>query len=80
VLNQINNIEAAEMAERAASEIEQLRKENERLAPKAHAYDQLSIVLGLLPQQSQGFGVDLAWQLRRRAEELRTPPSEDSEA
>lgn len=63
----------ASMAERAADEIESLRRVNDALAPKAHAYDMISIILGLLPQRSQGMGEDMAWKLRRRAAELREP-------
>lgn len=61
------------MAEAAAREIEGLRAQIATLTPKAHAYDNLSIVLRLLPQQSQGYGEDMAWKLRKRAEELRAP-------
>lgn len=74
--NAINNIEAAEMAERAADEIESLRRTNAELAPKAHAYDTLATVPNLLPQRQQGYGVDLAAQLRRRAKQLRAPEDE----
>ena len=61
----------AEMADRAAGEIEQLRRINTELAAKAHAYETVSAILGLLPQKSQSYGEDVAWRLRRRAEELR---------
>lgn len=71
--NEITKTEAAEMAERAASEIESLRRINAELAPKAHAYDNLSIVLNLLPGASQGYAEDFAWRLRQRAQELREP-------
>lgn len=68
------------MAERAADEIENLRRVNDALAPKAHAYDTISAILGLLPQQSRGMGEDLAWKLRRRAEELRQPEAPEDGA
>jgi hypothetical protein len=63
----------ADMADAAAREIENLRAQIATLTPKAHAYDNLSIVLRLMPQQSQGYGEDMAWKLRKRAEELRQP-------
>ncbi len=62
--------EMIEMAGRAASEIETLRAQIGRLAPKADAYDRLSQVLNLLPQPQQGYGEDVAHMLRRRAEKL----------
>lgn len=62
--------EAIEMMKRAAGEIRELRATIERLKPKAHAYDQLSAVLGLLPQPSQGYGEDVAWMLDKRIAEL----------
>ena len=68
-----NKTNVAEMADAAANEIEQLRTRIAALEPKAHAYDTLAQVLGLLPRQSQGYGVDMAWQLRKRAKELREP-------
>lgn len=70
-MNPISNIEAAEMAERAASEIESLRRINADLAPKAEAYEMISVILRLLPQPSQGYAEDMVWRLRTRAEELR---------
>lgn len=74
-----NKTAVASMAEAAAREIDNLRAEIARLKPKAHAYDNLTIVLGLLPQQSQGYGEDMASKLRRYAEELRTPPPAETE-
>lgn len=71
-----NKKNVAEMADRAAEEIERLRRVNSELAPRAHAYDTITTILGLLPQQSQGYGEDLAWKLRKRAKELRAPEAE----
>lgn len=60
-----------EMAEASVREIEGLRAANATLAPKAHAYDTITTILGLLPQPSQGYAEDLTWKLKRRIEELR---------
>lgn len=63
----------AQMAERAAQEIENLRRINLALAAKADAYDTVTAILGLLPKRGESMGEDLAWMLRRRAAELREP-------
>lgn len=69
----MNNRDVADMAERAAEEIEHLRAINAELRPRAEAYDAICAILGLLPKASQGYGEDLAWRLRRQAAELRKP-------
>ncbi len=63
--------EFIEMAQRCSSEIKEMRRAIANLQPKADAYDKLSIVLGLLPQPSQGYGEDIAWKLDKRVEELK---------
>lgn len=63
--------EFIETAELSAAEIRALRAQVAELAPKAKAYDALVTVLGFVPRQSQGYGVDLAFQLERRVDELR---------
>lgn len=60
----------ASMANRAASEIESQRAKIAELAPKAEAYDLIRTILGLLPRTQQGYGEDVAYMLRRRADEL----------
>lgn len=62
--------EAIEMMRRCSREIKGLREDIARLAPKADAYDKLSIVLNLLPRQSIGAGEDVAWMLDRKVEEM----------
>ncbi len=71
---EINNTEAIEMMQRCKQEIIGLRKTVERLQPKADAYDNLVVVLGLLPRPSVGAGEDLVWRIDQRIREL-TPPS-----
>lgn len=66
----MNDKEAVEMMKRASAEIKDLRRQINRLAPKAHAYDNLSAVLRLLPQQGQGYSEDVAFLLDRRIEEI----------
>lgn len=66
----MNDKEAIEMMKRASAEIRELRHQIDRLAPKAHAYEVITQILGLLPQRSQGYSEDLAYTLDRRIEEL----------
>lgn len=66
----MNDKEAVEMMKRASAEIKDLRRQIDRLAPKAHAYDNLSTVLRLLPQQSQSYGEDVAFLLDRRIDKI----------
>lgn len=68
----MTNTEALEMMMRCKEEILSLRRTIDRLTPKADAYDQMSKVLNLLPERSQGMGVDLAWSLQKRIEELQS--------
>lgn len=67
---EISNKEAIEMMNRCKSEIVGLRATIDRLRPKAEAYDNLAIVLHLLPQQSVGMGEDMVWLLDKRIREL----------
>lgn len=66
--------ELIEVMKRCSGEIKSLRAEIARLQPKADAYDKLSIVLNLLPRQSQAYGEDLAWRLDQRIAELSKQP------
>lgn len=61
--------EAVEMMHRCKHEILMLRKEIDRLRPKADAYDNLAIVLNLLPRPSVAMGEDLVWTLDKRIRE-----------
>jgi hypothetical protein len=63
----------ARMAERAAGEIENLRRANQTLAAKADAYDTVTAILGLLPKRGESAGEDLAWKLRKYVDELCEP-------
>lgn len=65
--------EAVQMMKRCSSEIKDLHALVARLQPKADAYDNISIVLGLLPRPSQGYGEDLAWMLDKRIAEMAKP-------
>lgn len=65
-----NKQEFIEMACRASAEIKSLREQIAILEPKAHAYDQLSTVLGLMPRHSRSYGEDLAYMLDKRVAEL----------
>ena len=66
----ISNREAVQMMARCKEEIKNLRAQIKRLKPKADAYDNLAIVLNLLPRQSMSVGEDLVWVLDKRMREL----------
>ena len=68
-LDTINNREAIEMMNRCKQEIIKLRAVIDRLAPKADAYDNLVVVLGLLPRPSIGAGEELVWIIDKRIRE-----------
>lgn len=71
----ISNREAIDMMNRCKNEIIGLRATIDRLKPKAEAYDNLAIVLGLLPQRSIGMGEDVVWTLDKRVRELSPKPT-----
>ena len=70
--------EFIEMAQRCSGEIKELRRQLSVLQPKADAYDNLVIVLRLLPKPSQGYGEDLAWMLDKRIAELKASATKES--
>lgn len=78
--SEMHKNEAVEMMNRAASEIEDLRRQIDRLLPKAEAYDRLCQVLDLLPKRSQAYGEDVARMLRKRIGELQVPAAVAAEA
>ena len=65
-----------DLIQRCIEEIEVLRRDNERLRPKAEAYQAITAILGLLPQPNQGYGDDIVWRLRKQIEELQPKPAE----
>lgn len=69
-MKDMSNAEAIEMMNRCKEEIRSQRATIERLKPKADAYDNLAVVLSLLPRQSQGMGEDMIWILDKRIREL----------
>ena len=69
--NQMTNNEAIEMMHRASSEIKMLRQQIDIREPKAHAYDNLTAIINLLPKQTQGYGEDVAYMLDKRIKELK---------
>ena len=77
---EISNREAIEMMNRCKDEILTLRARIDRLQPKADAYDNLAIVLHLLPQASQGMGENIVWILDKRIRELEPKPAAEPEA
>jgi hypothetical protein len=55
---------------RAAAEIEDERRVNAQLGPRAEAFDAIQQILGYAPRPSQGAKEDMAWRFRQRAREL----------
>jgi hypothetical protein len=78
-MRDISNQEAVEMMNRCLAEIRSLRAVIEQLRPKADAYDNLAIVLNLLPRPSTGASEDLTWILRKRIEELTPKPKPEND-
>lgn len=74
----ISNQEAIEMMNRCKQEIIGMRATIDRLKPKADAYDNLVVVLGLLPRPSIGVGEDLVWIIDQRIRELTPKPAENA--
>jgi hypothetical protein len=73
----MNNRDVIDMAQRCIEEIDRLRAQVDRLAPKAEAYDLLrDVVNGMQKGNSIGYGEDLVWRLKKQIEELRVEPSE----
>lgn len=63
--------DAVQMMQRCVSELKQLRQANNELAPSAHAYDTIAVLVRLLaPPQSQGYAEDLVYKLEREIEKL----------
>lgn len=75
----VSKTDHIQMMTRCAEEIEGLRRQIAHLEPKAHAYDQLSAVLALLPRPSQAYGEDLAWRLRSEIKRLTATPQPAAE-
>ena len=83
---EITTAEAIQMMNRCKQEILDLRAAISRLEPKADAYDNLVIVLRLLPQPPVGYSEDMVWTLDKRIRELKqnseakSPMNETGEA
>ena len=73
-MKDMTNAEAIQMMNRCKNEITCMRAEIGRLTPRAHAYDNISAILRLLPQPSRGMGEDLVWVLENRLRELTPKP------
>lgn len=71
-----SNREALELMNRTVSEMTELRNRIATLEPKAHAYDTLCTVLGLLPQRSRGMSEDFMRVLKKHIAELQAPAPE----
>lgn len=60
--------------QQAVDEITALRGQLSLLRPKAEAFDAITTILGMMPQPSQGYGVDIVWQLRRAIDDMTPKP------
>lgn len=69
-MSDMTNKEAIEMMQRCKAEIEGLRRDNERLRPKAEAYESIQQILSLMPHRSMGMSEDMVWILDKRIREL----------
>lgn len=72
--------ETLKMLHRCVEEIENQRLEIARLRPKAEAYDNLAVVLALLPRGGGGLGVDVLWRLKCHIEAIEAIAAEAGEA
>lgn len=71
----MNDKEAIDMMHRCIDEIETQRMIVSRLAPQAEAYELIrDIARAIIPRQSQGYGEDLIWRLKKKIEELQPKP------
>lgn len=66
----MDNKEIINSLNAAVEEITSLRGRLAILIPKAQAFDGIMQILDMLPQQPQGYGLDIAWQLRKLITEL----------
>lgn len=66
----MQNEDIIDMAQRCVEEIKMLRAEIDNLRPKAHAYESITAILGLLPRPTQGYGEDIVWRLNKQIAEL----------
>lgn len=66
--------EAIDMMTRCIAEIQTQRQINDKLAPQAEAYEVIRDIVRMQPRQSQGYGEDLIWRLKKKIEELQPKP------
>lgn len=70
----MDNKEAIDIMNRCIDEIQTQRRIVEHLSPKAEAYEVIRDIVRMQPRQSQGYGEDLVWRLKKKIEELRPKP------
>lgn len=71
------NREMVQMMRRCSAEIKELRQQIAYLQPKAEAYENLALVLRLMPDQMQRtMSEDLTWVLDKRIRELEQASTE----
>lgn len=63
--------EAREIMIRCVAELQTQRQVIDKLAPQAEAYELIrDISRAIIPKQSQGYGEDLVWRLKKKIAEL----------
>ncbi len=73
----MHNKEALEMMYRCKDEFESLRRHIAQLEPKAVAFDLINKVMSYVPDRnSQGYGEDIVWVLKRRINEIEAQEKE----
>lgn len=73
----MNDKEAVRMMRRCAIEIRDLRAQIAYLQPKADAYDNMAVVLRLLPRPPVRMAEDLAWLLDKTVREMEAADQQD---
>lgn len=75
----MNDKEAIDMMHRCIDEIETQRRIVEHLSPKAEAYEVIRDIVRMGPKQTQGYGEDLVWRLKKKIAELQPKPNKEGE-
>lgn len=66
----LDRTELIRMLRMAYDEIITLQRAVTDLEPRALAYDNLSRVIGLIPQPERGYDEDIAWRLKQQVDAL----------
>jgi hypothetical protein len=70
----VDNKEAIDMMQRCVEELETQRRIVQHLQPQAEAYEVIRDIVRMSPKQTQGYGEDLVWRLKKKIAELQPKP------